>query len=132
MVDAPVDITTRQRESRRGGRKAGGEPDCIWLMQFRGLSSLAGQQLSELAVDGCRIPHGVKSVSKMGKRSLTEPRNFIAASDPVGKWMAEAIGDRSEEGRSLRSSLRTGKPFTWRREAVNRDRQQEEGICLMR
>lgn len=92
MVEAPVDILPLQRESRRGGRKAGGEPDRTWLMRSRGTSAMAGQQPIQSAVVGCQTPHGVKSVSKAGKRSLAEPRNFLDASGPIGIRKTEAIG----------------------------------------
>lgn len=92
MVEAPADITPRQRESGRGGRKAGGEPDRIWLMRSRGEPAMANQQLTQSAVVGCQTPHGVKSVSKAGKRSLAEPKNFLVASNPGGIWKTEAIG----------------------------------------
>ena len=69
-------------------------------------------------------PHGVESGPKAGKRNPSEPENLIAA--PL-RGVAKATGDRRNEGRSLRSSPRTGKPSTWRREAVGTACRQEEG-----
>lgn len=43
------------------------------------------------------------------------------------RGMIKTADDRRIKGRSLRSSLRTGKPSTWRREAVDRVLQQEVG-----
>ena len=61
-----------------------------------------------------RSPHGVESDPNTGKGKLSEPGNPVTA--PFG--VAEATGDRRDRGRSLHSSPRTGKPSTWRREAV--------------
>ena len=69
-------------------------------------------------------PHGVESGPKAGKRNPSEPENLTAA--PL-RGVAKATGDRRNEGRSLRSSPRTGKPSTWRREAVGTACRQEEG-----
>ena len=57
-----------------------------------------------------------------------EPGNLIRASSNSGWKMTEATGDRADEGRSLRSSPRTGKPPTWRREAVDTNCKQEKDI----
>lgn len=46
--------------------------------------------------------------------------------------MAEATGDRSDTGRSPRSSLRAGKPLTWRRGTVDRASTQEKDEGLPR
>lgn len=132
MVEAPVDIIIHQRESGWSGRKAGGEPEGIWLMPSRGMPLAANQQPIQLAVVGRQIPHGVKLVSKTDKGALTEPRNFITTSPPARKGMIEATDDHGDGGRSPRSSPRTGKPFTWRRRTVERDCKQEVGICLTR
>ena len=69
-------------------------------------------------------PHGVESGPKAGKRNPSEPENLIVA--PL-LGVTKATGDRRNEGRSLRSSPRTGKPSTWRREAVGTACRQEEG-----
>ena len=132
MFEAPVDIINRQRESGRFGRKTGGAQECSWLMQSADLPVTAGQRSTLSVVVGRQNPHGVKSVPKTDKRILTEPRNFIVASHPCGRKMTEAISERSDEGRSPRSSPRTGKPFAWRRGAVNRACTQEVGECLTR
>jgi hypothetical protein len=46
--------------------------------------------------------------------------------------MIETADDRHDEGRNLRSSPRTGKPFTWRRKVVDTVSQQEAGKCPTR
>ena len=46
--------------------------------------------------------------------------------------MIETADDRRDEGRSLRSSPRAGKPLTWRREAVDTVSRQEAGKCPTR
>jgi hypothetical protein len=76
-----------------------------------------------------RISHGVKSAPKAGERSEGEPKNPTIASDDFGRRMAEATSDRDGRGRSLRSSPRTGKPSTWRREAVDTACKQEADQC---
>lgn len=43
--------------------------------------------------------------------------------------MVKTADERRAEGRSLCSSLSAGKPFTWRREAVDIVLQQEVGAC---
>ena len=77
-------------------------------------------------------PHGVKSAPKAGERSVAKPKNLVIASGIFGLRMAEAISDRGDEGRSLRSSPRAGKPFTWRREAVDTASRQEADACPTR
>lgn len=79
-----------------------------------------------------RNPHGVESAPKAGQRSNSEPKNLIFASRPAWVGMTEATGDRVDEGRSLRSSPRAGKPSAWRREAVETVSQQEVGSCPAR
>ena len=46
--------------------------------------------------------------------------------------MIETADDRYDEGRSLRSSPRAGKPLTWRRKAVDTVSRQEAGKCPTR
>jgi hypothetical protein len=46
--------------------------------------------------------------------------------------MIETADDRHDEGRSLHSSPGTGKPFTWRRKAVDAVSRQEAGKCPTR
>lgn len=132
VIEASSDISLRQCEGGRSGRKAGGEPDGSWLMPSRGAPRAARQRPIQSAVIGRPSPHGVKLVSNTGEGSLTEPRNFIAASRPSRAGMIEATGDRSGEGRSPRSSPRAGKPLTWRRGAVGGAGQQEVGGCPTR
>jgi hypothetical protein len=105
----------RAMDTRTGGaRRAVRQPRYV-LARYRGL-----------------IPNGVKSAPTAGERSVTEPKNLAVASGIVGPRMAEATSDRSGEGRSLRSSPRTGKPSTWRREAVDTASRQEVDSCPTR
>lgn len=84
------------------------------------------------------IPHGVKSAPKAGQRTYSEPKNLVITSLRLLLGMMEATHERFDEGRSLRSSLRAGKPFTrsilrtWRRETVDIVSKQEVGLCPTR
>ena len=136
MADAPVDLNTRRLGSGRV------DPWCepqiggalVRAMDTRtgGAQRAARQPRYGLARYRGRIPHGVESAPKTSERSVTEPENPVIASGASGRRMAEATGDRDDGGRSLRSSPRTGKPFTWRREAVDTASRQEAGLCPAR
>ena len=132
MAEAPSQHQSRQRGSGRDGRKAGGESDRTKGIRTEGVQPTARQPLEKPARSGCRIPHGVESAPKVGKRVSTEPENLVVASSSRRVKMIEATDDRENEGRSLRSSPRTGKPSTWRRKAVGTDCQQEVGQCPAR
>jgi len=69
-------------------------------------------------------PHEVESGPATGRRKPSELEDLIAT--PLVR-VARATGDRRNEGRGLRSGPRTGKPSTWRREAVDTASKQEEG-----
>ena len=136
MEDAPVDAVTRQLGSGRVGRwrepKAGGALVRTGSIRTGAARYIARQPWYGLAWYRGQIPHGVESAPKAGKRSATEPKNLVIASGAFGRRMAEAASDRGGEGRSLRSSPRTGKPFTWRREAVDTDCRQGVDACPAR
>ena len=72
----------------------------------------------------CQIPHGVKLDPKTGKGNILEPKNLTT----IPQGVTEATSDHCCEGRSLRSSPRTGKPSTWQREAVDTASRQEKGL----
>lgn len=136
MADAPVDIGTRQLGSGRVDLRC--KPQ-IGGALVRGVNARTGgarraarQPRYELAWYRVQIPHGVESAPKAGKRSVTEPKNLVIASGTSERRMAEATSDRDDKGRSLRSSPRTGKPFTWRREAVDAASRQEVDQCPAR
>ncbi len=133
MVDAPVDIGTRQlgsgrvdlrREPQIGGALVRGMD--AWT---GGVQRAAHQPRYELAWYRDRIPHGVESAPKAGERSVTEPKNLVITSGASERRMAKATRDRGDGGRSLRSSPRTGRPFTWRRKAVDTASRQEVDSC---
>jgi hypothetical protein len=133
MVDASSPRNTRQLGSGRVGRWC--EPrTCgalVRAMDTRtgGARRAARQPRYGLARYRGRTPHGVKSAPKAGERSVAEPKNPAVASGIVGPRMTEATSDRGGWGRSLRSSPRTGKPSTWRREAVDTACRQEVDAC---
>lgn len=106
-----------------------------WSARVGGERRAARQPLGEPAGLEGRIPHGVKSAPTADKRLQAEPKNLVVASKPPGDRrvaMIEARDDRGDEGRSLRSSAGTGKPFTWRREAVGTAGKQEVDACPAR
>lgn len=133
MADAPVDLNTRQLGSGRvnlwckpriGGALVRGVN--AWT---EGAQRDARQSRYVLAWYRDRIPHGVESAPKAGKRFDTEPKNLVIASDDSERRMTEVTSDRDNKGRSLRSSPRAGKPSTWRREAVRTASKQEVDSC---
>lgn len=136
MADAPSDTGTRQFGSGRVGPwcelRSGGALVRAMGTRTGGAQSAARQPRYGLAWYRGRIPHGVESAPKAGERSVTEPKNLVIASGTFGPRMAEATSDRDDEGRSLRSSPRAGKPPTWRREAVGTASKQEADACPAR
>jgi hypothetical protein len=133
MVDAPVDLNTRQlgsgRVEPRCKSRIGGVLVRAVDTRTEGAQRAARQFQYGIAMYRDRIPHGVKSAPKAGKRFDTEPKNLVIASGISECRMAEATSDRDDKGRSLRSSPGTGKPFTWRRKAVDTASKQEADLC---
>lgn len=136
MVEAPSNLSLRQlgsgridlrRERQTGGALVRGVN--AWT---GGVRRAARQPRHELAVCLGPNPHGVESVPKAGERSITEPKNPAIAPGVSKRRVTEATRDRGDGGRSLRSSPRTGKPSTWRREAVDTGSRQEADQCPMR
>lgn len=136
MADAPLHWDTREFGSMRVGpwRKPWTCGALVLAMDTRtGGARCAARQLRYVfARHRGRIPHGVKSAPKAGERSVTEPKNLVIASGAFRLRMTEATSDRDDEGRSLRSSPGTGKPSTWRREAVDTASRQEVDPCPTR
>lgn len=142
MVDASVDNGTCQLGSGQDDflceQGVGGELVCAKDSQTEAMRSFAGQPWDIFALSCGQNPHGVKSAPKAGKRSYSEPKNLIMASLPVAAGMMEATHEHHNEGRSLRSSLRAGKPSarsnfgTWQRETVDTASKQEVEICPTR
>ncbi len=135
MVDAPVDLNICQLGSgridlRRERQIGGALVHCVskWT---GGARRAACQPRHELAVCRGPNPHGVESVPKAGERSITEPENPAIAPGVSKRRVTEATSDRVDGGRSLRSSPRTGKPSTWRREAMDAASRQETDLCPM-
>jgi len=142
IVDASLEDATCQLGSRQdapllkqwddGVLASAGEP-------LAGGLRLAANQSQDIFVLFCdQNPYGVKSAPKAGKRSNSEPKNLVIASLFSQVGMIEATNDRGNEGRSLRSSLRAGKPSTrpsdrtWQREAVDTVSKQEVALCPTR
>lgn len=136
MADAPVDLNTRRlgsgRVDLRCEPQVGGALVRAVDTRTEGARRAVRQSRYGLARYRGRIPHGVKSAPKAGERSVTEPENPAIASGASERRMAEATSDRDRRGRSLRSSPRAGKPFTWRRKAVGTASKQEVGSCPAR
>jgi len=136
MVDAPVDTGTRQLGSGRVDLwcepRIGGVLVRAMGTRIEGAQHAAHQLRYGLAWYRGQIPHGVKSAPKAGERSVAEPKNLVVTSGGFRPRMAEATSDRDDKGRSLRSSPGTGKPSTWRREAVDTASRQEVDVCPTR
>lgn len=133
MADASSNTGPRQLGSGRGDLwcepQIGGELVRAMGTWAGGMQLIACQPRYGFAWYRGRIPHGVQSAPKAGERLATELRNLVIASGNFGRRMAEATSDRNDRGRSLRSSPRTGKPSTRRREAVDTDCKQEVDAC---
>lgn len=133
MVDAPGDLNIRQlgcgRNELRCEPRIGGVLVRAVDTRAEGEQRAAGQSRHMFALCRDQIPHGVQSAPRAGERIDTEPKNLIIASGNSECRMAEATSDRDDEGRSLRSSPGTGKPSTWRREAVDTAGKQEADSC---
>lgn len=133
MVDAPVDLNARQlgsgRVELRCELRIGGVLVRAMDTRTEGAQRAVRQSRCEFARYRDLIPHGVESAPKAGKRVDTEPKNLVIISGISECRMAEATSDRDDEGRSLRSSPRTGKPSTWRRKAVDTAGRQEADLC---
>ena len=133
MADAPVDLNIRQlgsgRVELRCELQIGGVLVRAMNTWAEGVQRAARQSRYEIVRYRDRIPHGVESAPKAGKRCDTEPKNLVTTSSISECWMAEATSERDDEGRSLRSSPGTAKPSTWRRKAVNTAGKQEAELC---
>lgn len=136
MADAPFRHGPRRLGSGRVGLwrkpRTGEALVCAVCTRTGGARRAARQPRHGLAWRRGRISHGVESAPKAGERSVGEPKNLVIVSGAFGRRMAEATSDRDDEGRSLRSSPRTGKPSTWRREAVDTAGKQEADPCPTR
>ncbi len=67
--------------------------------------------------------------SRLLKRTMEWVWNLGTLVRLPPRRMVKTADDRRNKGRSLRSSLGTGKPSTWRRRAVDTESQQEVGAC---
>lgn len=128
MFDASLEYGIRQTGSGRIGRKTGGEPIPAEITGNRDMRATVCQSVVQLAVITGQNPHGVESAPTAEQGTTSELGNFAAISFVEWQQMIEATGDHHREGRNLRSSPRTGKPSTWRREIVGKAFQQEMGI----
>jgi hypothetical protein len=122
MLEASEDsITHCISEVGGSALKAGEVPVSSCQLETREHNA---QHAGEAVMPVCQISHGVESGPKADEGNLSKPENLIVTPLRV----TEATSDRNDKGRSLRSSLRTGKPSARRREAVNTVSRQEEGL----
>ncbi len=131
MFEAPVEDGTRQRGSGQVGRKAGGVLSRPSEWRLGGFRATGRQPKGVSVVPLGQNPHGVESAPTADQGYQTEPKNLAGAFGRVASRrarMIEATDERAGRGRSLRSSPRTGKPSTWRREAV--DTASKQGAVL--
>ena len=139
LVTDSASESAKERENRTDGRSPGrrwtpptrkwaGRPQGrwsakpLWKMAVGDGRETERQPASETVGLGGRIPHEVESAPTADKRPRTEPENLAVAPTHPGirrARMIEATDERGGRGRSLHSSPRTGKPSTWRREAVD-------------
>ena len=136
MADVPVNLITRQLGSGRVDLRCKPQIGGALVRGMRawtgGAQRAARQPRYGLAWYRGQSPHGIQSAPKVGERSVTETKNPVITSGASERRMTEATSDRGDGGRSLRSSPRTGKPSTWRREAVDTASKQEADLCPMR
>lgn len=137
MADASLENGACQLGSGRVGLRARGVLARFGDVRAGGARRAVRQPRRVFALCRGRSPHGVKSAPKAGERSLAEPKNLVCASVALLRRMTEATSERTDEGRSLRSSPRVGKPLTRprkprRREAVDTICRQEAGLCPAR
>lgn len=135
MVEAPSDDDTCRRGSGQDGLRAGGALDRGREARSGGVRATAHQPSDGPAWSEGPNPHGVESAPVANQRSGVEPENLARSSDDPACGivpMAEATGERTGEGQSLRSSSRAGKPSTWRRQAVDTTSKQEVDLCPTR
>lgn len=124
MYEASLAVDSSMRKWARR-RKALAESQFPVIRWKQGTGAICSGQFNDVAVVVVnRIPPGVELGPKTNKGVLSEPGNPTGAS--FGK--TKVTGERSSGGRSLRSSLRAGKPSTWRRETVNTVSRQEGDI----
>ena len=128
MLEASAEKDSSQIGSGLHGRKANGAPLSANISESRD-APLWGVSACGLVCDG-HAPESIRGRvgSCSGRRNINETWELFCdffARRATERKMAKATGERRRRGRSLRSSLRTGKPSTWRREAVDTDCQQE-------
>jgi len=116
MVDASTKCNPPNRKWADRSKKAGGVQMLAETTGIRDMRATARQSWSQPAVLHDPNPYGVESVPNADKGMIVEPGNLAATS--LEYEMIETTDDRRGKRRSLRSSPRAGKPFTWRREAV--------------
>jgi hypothetical protein len=125
MSEASEEHGLHQTGSGWSGRKAGGAQVRAETTRIRDGRATARQILVRSAVTKVPNPHGVESAPTTDKGSSSELGNLTMTSSANKPEMIETTDERHREGRRLRSSPRTGKPSTWRRETVSTASQQE-------
>jgi hypothetical protein len=131
MMEASVDFGTHQR----GDGWVGIKPVDRWTVRRTRdgeavlLTSAPG---AELRAPRAKLHTGY---SRLLRLTMECPRNRGTSTQLPRRFaprMIETADERGDEGRNLRSSPRTGKPFTWRRKVVDAASQQEGDGCLAR
>jgi hypothetical protein len=127
----------QEASSEHGARQCGGGRVSVKLVERwtalmiaeRGGRACSGMHISafgeDLRAPKARIHTGY---SRFLIRTMECMRNLGTSLRPPRRptpRMIETADDRHDEGRSLRSSPRAGKPLTWRREAVDTGSRQD-------
>jgi hypothetical protein len=132
MNEASLEYGAHQRGGRRVSVKLV-ERWTVLMITERGERAVHVSAFGEdLRAPNARVHTGY---SRFLIRTMECVRNLGTSSQPPRRltpWMIEMADDRRDEGRSLRSSPRAGKPFTWRRKAVDAVSRQEAGECPTR
>lgn len=135
MLEASSEHCTRQCGGGRASVKLVESWTALTIAEW-GECARSGERISafgnDLRVLKARIHTGY---SRFLIRTMECMRNLGTSSwlpRRLTPRMIETADDRRNEGRSLRSSPRAGKPLTWRREAVDTVSRQEAGKCPTR
>lgn len=135
MLEASAEKVSNQTGSGLHGRKASGVPLSAIISEGRGMPR-KGVSARGLNCDG-RASESIRGRvgSWSGRRKVNgtwELFRGLCARRVVGIETVKATDERHGRGRSLRSSPRTGKPSTWRRETVDTACRQEVDKCPTR
>ena len=132
MKEASLEYGARQRGGRWVSVKLVERWTALTIAEQGGVHVHTSASGKDLRAPEARIHTGY---SRFLIRTMECVRNLGTSSQPPRRLMPrmiETADDRHDEGRSLRSSPRAGKPLTWRRKAVGAVSQQEAGKCPTR